>query len=590
MSRDSRRVSRDWDDAPLPYQSIDAEGRILQVNSAWEQYTGYAADEVVGMPLRDLISPDRRDDYDQSRATLLATGRLMGRDLYLQRKDGARLMCRIFGRLVGGDDGHTSRCMLVDVAAQLGAEQALVETEERYEALFSLAPTPIVIHNGREVLLANEAAARFLGFGSPADMVGGSVIGFVHPDDRPRVAERVKRMLTEGVTVPLLEERFVRADGSIAIGDTVASPVVFAGQPAIHVVVLDTSERKAAEKAAQESEARFSQLFENNMDPIVVHDGSHVILANAAARRRFGADEDVEASGWEISQFIRPESSHEVQEAIEERLGAGTTRGPLEISLVSLDGLTWTAEVSTSKLELEGKTVLQSVFRDLTERNRQEAELVEYRDQLEQLVRERTETLYAVKANLQAITAVIGQSVEIRDPYTAGHQRRVAGLAVAIARKLGIDDDAVEEISVASLLHDIGKLGVPAEILSKPALLSALEYEFVKQHAEAGYQIIASAQLGGPVAEIVYQHHERLDGSGYPRGLGDADLLMGARILMVADVVEAMMSHRPYRPALGIHAALEEISANSGKLYDPEVVSVCTEVMQSGFEFEKIAG
>jgi len=187
---------------------------------------------------------------------------------------------------------------------------------------------------------------------------------------------------------------------------------------------------------------------------------------------------------------------------------------------------------------------------------------------------------------LTSVIDIAGNIGEMRDPYTAGHQRRVAELATRIAQELGMPDHEVADIRVAALLHDMGKAGVPAEILVKPGVLSPVELELIKAHAEAGYQLAVSANLEEPIPELIYQHHERCDGSGYPRGLVGDQILSGAKILAVADVVEAMMSHRPYRPALGIEAALAEIERGTGCLYDAEVCKACVALFRGGhFEF-----
>lgn len=164
---------------------------------------------------------------------------------------------------------------------------------------------------------------------------------------------------------------------------------------------------------------------------------------------------------------------------------------------------------------------------------------------------------------------------EMRDPYTAGHERRVAEIAAAIGAELGFDADRQEGLQVAGHLHDIGKMTVPAEILSKPGKLRPAEYALIQEHAQASYDVLKGVEFPWPVAQIALQHHERMDGSGYPRGLmGDA-ILFDARIMAVADVVEAMSSHRPYRPGLGIEKALAEIERGSGTAYDADVASAC---------------
>jgi putative nucleotidyltransferase with HDIG domain len=174
----------------------------------------------------------------------------------------------------------------------------------------------------------------------------------------------------------------------------------------------------------------------------------------------------------------------------------------------------------------------------------------------------------------------------MRDPYTAGHQRHVTELAVALGRELGFPDDERDTLRIAGLLHDIGKFGIPAEILSKPGQLSAPEFALIREHPKTAYDILIDVPFPGPVAEIVLQHHERLDGSGYPRGLSGEQIFREARVLAVADVIEAMASHRPYRPALGLDAALTEIRAGSGTRYDAGVVDACVTLFESrGFSF-----
>ena len=178
-------------------------------------------------------------------------------------------------------------------------------------------------------------------------------------------------------------------------------------------------------------------------------------------------------------------------------------------------------------------------------------------------------------------------TVEMNDPFTAGHQRRVANLARAIATEMGLSRERVDGMRMAGFIHDLGKLSVPGEILSKPGRLTEIEFNLVKTHPQVGYDILKRVESPWPVAQIVLQHHERIDGSGYPTGLRGDEIMLEARILAVADVVEAMSSHRPYRPALGIDRALEEISRNRGLLYDPSAVDACLKVFtEKGFKFD----
>ena len=177
--------------------------------------------------------------------------------------------------------------------------------------------------------------------------------------------------------------------------------------------------------------------------------------------------------------------------------------------------------------------------------------------------------------------------VEYRDPYTAGHQRRVADLAREIAINMKLPAQRIETIHLAGLIHDIGKISVPAEILVKPGKLNKHEFNLIKEHSQIGYDMISDLDLGWPIAPIIKQHHERLDGSGYPEGLSGDDITLNSRIVTVADVMEAISSHRPYRPAHGIDVALEEIKKNKGKIYDPDVVDVCVDLIENkGYDIE----
>lgn len=191
-----------------------------------------------------------------------------------------------------------------------------------------------------------------------------------------------------------------------------------------------------------------------------------------------------------------------------------------------------------------------------------------------------------LQKTMEDIIYTIGKIAETRDPYTAGHQKNVSQIATFIAQEMKLPQDKIEGVRIASLVHDVGKISVPAEILNKPTKLSEIEYSLIKDHSQVGYDILKSIEFPWPIAQIVLQHHERLNGSGYPQGLKGEDILLEARIIGVADVVEAMSSHRPYRPARGIDKALEEISKNKGILYDPEIVDVCIRLFKEGrFKF-----
>ncbi len=241
----------------------------------------------------------------------------------------------------------------------------------------------------------------------------------------------------------------------------------------------------------------------------------------------------------------------------------------------------WQAERQLLSLHSDLEALVAKRTAELSSSNEQlKVEIANRRRMQLELEHSYEELKLVMNSTVQAITL----TVEKRDPYTSGHQQRVAELARAIARELGLPENQTEGIFMAGALHDIGKISLPAEILSKPVKLSDIELSLIKSHSQTGYEILEGIKFPWPLAEIVLQHHERLDGSGYPRGLAGDDIFLEARIVGVADVVETMASHRPYRPSKGLDKALEEISSNRGILYDPRIVDSCLKLFyKKGF-------
>jgi PAS domain S-box-containing protein len=225
------------------------------------------------------------------------------------------------------------------------------------------------------------------------------------------------------------------------------------------------------------------------------------------------------------------------------------------------------------------------LFNELSDDVNYSIHTLRLREQYTQVSTDRANVLIQLKESLEGTIQSIGLMVEARDPYMAGHQNRVSALAVAIGKKIGMDDNRIEGLKLAGIVHDIGKIRLPSEILTKPTKLNYLEYEMIKTHPQIGYDILKDIHFPWPIAQMIYQHHERLDGSGYPNGLKGDEILLEAKILIVADIVEAMASHRPYRASLGIIMAMEEIEKYKGIYYDPVVVDTCVELFENdGYE------
>ena len=336
------------------------------------------------------------------------------------------------------------------------------------------------------------------------------------------------------------------------------------------------TERKRAEEALRESEEKFRSISDTATEAIVSTDNrGNIMYWNQAAQAMFGYRPD-EVIGKPVTVTIPERRRERFEDGLRKIISIGDTSfvgKTFEGSGLRKDGSEFPTEFSLATWESKGARFFTAVVRDITERKQAEEEL--------------RRTLEKLREALGGIIQTVASTVEVKDPYTAGHQRRVGNLACAIANEMGLPQEQIDGIRMAGLIHDLGKVGIPAEILSKPGRLNEFELGMIKAHSQIGYDILKKIEFPWPVAQIVLQHHERLDGSGYPRGLSGEEIMLEARILAVADVVEAMASRRPYRPPRGLDKALEEISQNRGVLYDPEVVDACLKLFtEKGFEFE----
>ncbi len=325
------------------------------------------------------------------------------------------------------------------------------------------------------------------------------------------------------------------------------------------------NERNTARQSLADSEDKFRSINAAAQDAIMlIDDEDHVVYWNPAAERLFGYTVD-EVLGQEAHCLIVPQRYRDrfAQGFAHFRsCGEGPVIGKtIEVEALCKDGGEFPVELSISSLKLKGHWHAVGILRDITERRRLEAAEHEHTDRLQR----------ALLGTIQAIAL----TVEMRDPYTAGHQLRVSRLAVAIATELGWSVEQIEGIRLGAMIHDIGNIYVPSEILNRPGRLSDIEFEIIKRHPQVGYDIIKDVELPWPVAQIILQHHERLDGSGYPNQLVAEQIIPEARVLAVADVVEAIASHRPYRPSRGVDAGLHEVLEYRGTRFDSEVVDAC---------------
>lgn len=427
------------------------------------------------------------------------------------------------------------------------------------DAIAHLSDVVLLVAADGSVLDANDAALSSYGY-SHTQMLAMNIRDLRSPAYEIHRVQQTGGASRHGA---MFETENVRADGTAFPVLVWSAPVVVKGEPATLEVIHDITQRKQADEELRFRNVILSTVQESSLDGILVVDQAARILSY---NRRFvevwNVPEEVLAPGDDAPLLAFNASQVSDAESFTERVRYLYER-PLESSrdeIILEDGRTldrYSSPMLGSSREYYGRVWF---FRDITGRKRMQQELLD---------------------TLTSVTDVIGTLSEMRDPYTAGHQRRVAELSVEIARDLGMEHQDIQNLRTAALLHDVGKMSIPPEILTKPGALSPLEFSLVKAHPESGFRIITSARVPGPIAEMVYQHHERVDGSGYPRGLQGSDLLDGSKVLMVADVVEAMASHRPYRPALGLDAAVAEIEAGAGTLFDPRVVESCVRVVRN---------
>jgi len=332
-------------------------------------------------------------------------------------------------------------------------------------------------------------------------------------------------------------------------------------------------EKRETQEKQREDEERYRTAIEHSNDGFALVKGDRHIYFNKKFLEIFGYDNEKDMEGKPAFFMVHPDDREMVMEYNHKRLKGEVVPSQYEFKGIKKDGSVVYIEVSATDTTYRGERVALAYLRDFTQRKHAEEEL--------------KQTMEKLRKSLAGTIHAMSLTVETRDPYTAGHQKRVSDLACKIAGEMDLPNHTVDNIRMAGLIHDIGKISVPAEILVRPGKLSDIEMSLIKVHSQSGYDILKDVELPYPIATTVLQHHERLDGSGYPQGIKGDAIILEAKIIAVADVVEAMASHRPYRPSKGIDAALEEVEKNKGILYDVEVVDICLKLFrEKGFKFE----
>ncbi len=566
------------EETPLGIINIGVTGKIIYINKRLEKISGYSREEIVGKNVFKLgVFPGEMLKILKERLKV----RLRGGSIHQRRevpfkcKNGKWIWIEITAKLIKKWGIPTNfRVTAQDITERKKAEEELRDSEERLEILFDYAPDAYYISDLKGKFIdGNKAAERLMGY-KKEELIGKSFLklNLLTLAAIPKAAKLLVKNLRGQPTGP---DEFVinRKDNSKLTVEISTYPVKIKERTVVLGIARDITERKKAEEILRKSQQEFVSIFHNSPEASVYLDEkSRVLDINSRFGELFGYNLE-EIKGKDInSGIIHP--LDKIEEA--KRLTKKAIKGYVNYDTIrkKKDGTLFPVSMSGSSVLIEGKTKGKVIlYQDITQRK-----------QAEQQVKQGYEKL---QRTMEATIYTISKIIETRDPYTAGHQNIVSQFAVAIAQEMKLPEDKIEGMRIAALVHDIGKISIPAEILSKPSKLNEMEFSLIKNHPKTGYDILKTIDFPWPVAKIVLQHHEKIDGSGYPQGLKGEKILLEAKIMAVADVVEAMFSHRPYRPSLGIDKALKEISQNKGILYDPEVVHACLKLFkEQEFKFE----
>ncbi len=561
------------------YYEVDLAGNLTFFNDSLCRLYGYSKDELMGMNYRQYADKETAKKVFQAFNKVYTTRETIKEfNWQLIRKDGAKRYVEVSISLQkdSSDKPAGFRGIIRDVTGRKLAEfqretalESLRQSEEKYRTIIeNIQEGYFEIDLAGNFTFFNDSMCRCLGY-SQKELMGMNYRNYMDEKNAKKIFKFYNEIYATGITERIFEYEIIRKDGTIRQlegftslqRDSSGNPILFRG------TIRDITERKQAEQELRESEKYFKEITENSSDIIIITDKNGDIKYGSLSVERFIGYKPEEVIGRSAFAFIHPD---DVERAVDDFGKAILTIDSViagEYRIVRKDGSAGHF-AGLGKNMLDNRAIAGFIInmRDITERKQVQEELERTLESLRK----------AVGVTIQVLVAAL----EARDPYTAGHQLRVAHLACAIATAMELTQDKIDGIQMAGSIHDIGKLSIPAEILSKPTKLTNLEFSLIKEHSQNGYDMLKDVESPWPLAQIVYQHHERMDGSGYPRKLKGNEILVEARIMAVADVVEAMASHRPYRPGLGIEVALEEIEKNKGIFYDDTVADTCLKLFR----------
>jgi PAS domain S-box-containing protein len=492
---------------------------------------------------------------------------LVGAQDYIMKNNMSRL-CPAIARELDEADSRNKRKQM---------EQALFQSEEKYRNILeNIEDGYYEVDLAGNFTFFNGSLCRIFGY-SPEEMTGMNNRQYTDEEGSKKLFHVLNQVYKTGEPAKEFGWQIIRKDqtkrhieASVSLlKDLSGKPTGFRG------IVRDITERRLAEEALRKNEAKYRHLIEDAQEGIFqsTAEGRHITVNQAFANiLGYESPEEVVKNITDIAHqvYVHPEDRAKIVQIIEKE---GSVKG-YEAQFYRKDGSKTWVSINMHVIRDDQGNLLyyQGIDQDITDRKKME--------------KERQENIERLRKSLGATINAMAVTVETRDPYTAGHQRRVADLARTIASEMKLTNEQIDGIRMASMIHDIGKISIPSEILAKPTKLTELEFSLIKTHSQSGYNILKDIDFLWPVAQIILQHHERINGSGYPNGLTGEQILLESQILAVADVVEAISSHRPYRPAFGINIALNEITKNRGILYNPDIVDACLRLFgEKNFKF-----
>jgi PAS domain S-box-containing protein/putative nucleotidyltransferase with HDIG domain len=601
---------------PATFQFID-------VNETAHRALGYSREELLSMQLTDIDPQASERQTQKIQEALHARGSITF-ETHHRRKDSSRFPVEVSLSAVTAEKPYLV-AVVRDITERKRAEASLRDSEERLHAIFEGVLDGIALADLETMQFIDGNAAMFQMLGYNKEEFIQLGVADIHPQqDFPRVLEQFDRQAAGEIHLAS-DLPIKRKDGSVFYADVNTAPVQFGGKRYIVGVFRDTTERKQADETLKRTNRTLKTLSASNLALVratsedeLLRQVTKTIVLNSDYRLAtvcYAADDPQKSitpmawSGTEDSYYLSDEISWANTEQGQLPIAEAIRNGKIEncADIASYAGYApWKSAAlahsyaSNIALPLNSgdKTFggLSIYSSKINAFDTEEVQLLEeladdlaYGIEALRTRKEHEQHAIILRQSLKQFIQTIADTVEARDLYTAGHQRRVAELATAIAQEMGLPEEQIDGINLAAIIHDLGKIRIPSEILSKPGKINEVEFMLIKTHPQAGYDILKNVKFPWPIADIILQHHEKMDGSGYPQGLKGDQILLESRILTVADVVEAMSSHRPYRAALGIEAALDEIRRGRKVEYDAAAVDACLKLFtEKEFKFSDL--